>query len=50
MPIGPMKRRGFIAIVAAAGTTVQVVRIGDAGAKAAWHDTDMSSTQPARAH
>src|SRR5690349_12625727 len=40
----------LLAIVAAAGTTVQVVRIGDAGAKAAWHDTDMSSTQPARAH
>lgn len=31
------------AIVVAAGTTVQVVRIGHAGAKASWSDTDMSA-------
>lgn len=33
-----------LAVVAAAGTTVQVARIGHAGAKAAWADTDMSSS------
>lgn len=31
-----------LAIVAVVGTTVQVVRIGESGAKAAWADTDMS--------
>lgn len=36
-----------LAIAAAAGTTVQVARIGHSGAKAAWDDTDMtSSTRP----
>ncbi len=35
-----------LAIVAALGAVVQVARIGDSGAKAAWHDTNMSS--PAR--
>lgn len=33
-----------LAVVAALGTTVQVARIGHSGAKAAWHDTDMSAT------
>lgn len=33
-----------LAIAAALGTTVQVARIGHSGAKAAWHDTNMSST------
>ncbi|VXC12722.1 DUF2231 domain-containing protein [Aeromicrobium sp. 9AM] len=33
-----------LAIAAALGTTVQVARIGHSGAKAAWQDTDMSST------
>lgn len=39
-------RRGVavLAIAAALGTTVQVGRIGHSGAKAAWHDTNMSST------
>ncbi|KQV76101.1 hypothetical protein ASC61_14420 [Aeromicrobium sp. Root344] len=32
-----------LAVVAAAGTTVQVVRIGESGAKAAWADTNMSA-------
>ncbi len=37
-----------LAIAAAAGTTVQVARIGHAGAQSAWDDTNMSSTsQPA---
>lgn len=31
-----------LAVVAVVGTTVQVVRIGESGAKAAWADTDMS--------
>lgn len=31
------------AVVAVAGTTVQVVRIGHSGARAAWADTDMSA-------
>ncbi len=35
-----------LAVVAAAGTTVQVVRIGHAGAQSAWNDTNMSSTSP----
>ncbi|KRC63280.1 hypothetical protein ASE12_00005 [Aeromicrobium sp. Root236] len=30
-------------VFAAAGTTVQVVRIGESGAKAAWSDTNMNS-------
>ena len=34
----------LLAVVAALGTTVQVGRIGHSGAKAAWHDTNMSST------
>ncbi len=33
-----------LAIAAALGATVQVARIGHSGAKAAWQDTDMSST------
>ena len=33
-----------LAVVAALGTTVQVGRIGHSGAKAAWDDTNMSST------
>ena len=33
-----------LAVVAVVGTTVQVARIGHSGAKAAWADTDMSST------
>lgn len=33
-----------LAIAGAVGTTVQVARIGHAGAAAAWDDTDMSST------
>jgi hypothetical protein len=33
-----------LAVVAVVGTTVQVARIGHSGAKAAWHDTNMSST------
>lgn len=37
-----------LAVVAAAGTTVQVARIGHSGAKSAWNDTDMSaSSRPA---
>lgn len=32
------------AVVAVVGTTVQVARIGHSGAKAAWDDTDMSSS------
>jgi hypothetical protein len=33
-----------LAVVAVVGTTVQVARIGHSGAKAAWADTNMSST------
>ncbi|KQX75851.1 MULTISPECIES: DUF2231 domain-containing protein [Aeromicrobium] len=33
-----------LAIVAAVGASVQVARIGHSGAKAAWDDTDMSSS------
>lgn len=33
-----------LAIVAAVGASVQVARIGHSGAKAAWDDTNMSST------
>jgi len=33
-----------LAVVAVVGTTVQVARIGHSGAKAAWDDTDMTST------
>lgn len=32
-----------LAVVAAAGTTVQVIRIGDSGAKAAWHGVATSN-------
>lgn len=33
-----------LSVVAVVGTSVQVARIGHSGAKAAWDDTDMSST------
>ncbi len=33
-----------LAVVAVVGTTVQVARIGHSGAKAAWDDTDMTSS------
>ncbi|NRQ51075.1 DUF2231 domain-containing protein [Aeromicrobium stalagmiti] len=33
-----------LSVVAVVGTSVQVARIGHSGAKAAWADTDMSST------
>ena len=35
-----------LAIVASVGTSVQVARIGHAGAKAAWADTNMSPGSP----
>lgn len=35
-----------LAIVASVGTSVQVARIGHAGAKAAWDDTNMSPSSP----
>jgi hypothetical protein len=35
-----------VALVAAVGTSVQVARVGHAGAQAAWADTNMSSTSP----
>ena len=35
-----------LAIVASVGTSVQVARIGHAGAKAAWDDTNMSPGSP----
>ena len=31
-------------VLAVAGTTTQVVRIGESGAKAAWHNTDMTTS------
>ncbi len=34
-----------LAVVAVVGTTVQVARIGHSGAKAAWADTNMTSSQ-----
>ena len=34
---------GVLAVVAALGTTVRVVQVGHAGAKATWHETDMDS-------
>ena len=40
-PVGPTALPmivGVLAVVAALATTVQVYRIGDSGAKAAWHD------------
>lgn len=47
---GPTPRRvirvvvATLAVVAVAGTTVQVALIGHSGAKAAWQDTNMSSS------
>ncbi|MEO6606786.1 MAG: DUF2231 domain-containing protein [Aeromicrobium sp.] len=35
-----------LAVGAAAGTTVQVARVGDAGAKAAWASTNMNPSSP----
>lgn len=36
-----------LAVVAVAGTSIQVVRIGHSGAKAAWSATDLSATHDA---
>ncbi len=33
-----------VTVVAVVGTAVQVVRIGESGAKAAWHSTDMTAS------
>lgn len=35
-----------LTVIAVGGTTVQVVRIGESGAKAAWAETDMTSASP----
>ncbi|MBC7631591.1 DUF2231 domain-containing protein [Aeromicrobium sp.] len=35
-----------LAVLAAVGTSVQVARIGHSGAKAAWDDTNMSTSSP----
>ena len=42
-PVSTMRVVSALALVAALATTVQVVRIGDSGARAAWQDKITSS-------